>query len=392
MAIHTRRHTYDPGEPLTPWVHAIARYKLIDHLRRTRASVADLPIDDAEEVMAHDDHIDMESAYDLSKLLGQLPDKMRRAIECVKDRRPVRDRGGGPLRHVGIGGESQRASRVEGPDGADRAGEEHMKTDDLIAMLSTNVEPVARRQVVRTLGAAVAIGAAVAVVGVILALGIRADLAQASALASLRHEARLHPGNPGSRVGLPDQAGTSWRRATNAARIIRAAIRRHHAPCCGQPRLGPELPLERDDRRRPMARMSHIHSAHRRRAVCRDRLGGAADGADRPCAHGRDRRSRRRLSERDRLRSSLRRRFRTVRRHLVRRNHRPMHHCRLEARAADTALVMFAFETATQPAEPVVRITPGVVLPTNCNRLSLRSELINDNAQNALSNRHGAKR
>lgn len=84
MAIHTRRHTYDPGEPLTPWVHAIARYKLIDHLRRTRASVANLPIDEADEVMAHDDHIDMESAYDLSKLLGQLPDKMRRAIECVK--------------------------------------------------------------------------------------------------------------------------------------------------------------------------------------------------------------------------------------------------------------------------------------------------------------------
>src|SRR5450759_1234398 len=41
MAIHTRRHTYDPAEPLTPWVYAIARYKLIDHLRRTRASMAD---------------------------------------------------------------------------------------------------------------------------------------------------------------------------------------------------------------------------------------------------------------------------------------------------------------------------------------------------------------
>ena len=33
MAIHTRRHTYDPSLPLMPWVHAIARYKLIDHLR-----------------------------------------------------------------------------------------------------------------------------------------------------------------------------------------------------------------------------------------------------------------------------------------------------------------------------------------------------------------------
>jgi RNA polymerase sigma-70 factor (ECF subfamily) len=46
MAIHTRRHTYDPAEPLMPWVYAIARYKLIDHLRRTRASMVDLPIED----------------------------------------------------------------------------------------------------------------------------------------------------------------------------------------------------------------------------------------------------------------------------------------------------------------------------------------------------------
>jgi len=45
LAIHLKRHTYDPKEPLTPWVHAIARYKLIDFLRRTRTSLADVPID-----------------------------------------------------------------------------------------------------------------------------------------------------------------------------------------------------------------------------------------------------------------------------------------------------------------------------------------------------------
>jgi RNA polymerase sigma-70 factor (ECF subfamily) len=42
LAIHLKRHTYDPAEPLTPWVHAIARYKLIDFLRRTRTSLADV--------------------------------------------------------------------------------------------------------------------------------------------------------------------------------------------------------------------------------------------------------------------------------------------------------------------------------------------------------------
>jgi RNA polymerase sigma factor (sigma-70 family) len=84
MAIHTRRHTYHPTEPLTPWVHAIARYKLIDHLRRTNAARANVPLDDTAEVTAQDDHVGMESAYDLTKLLAKLPDKMRRAIQAVK--------------------------------------------------------------------------------------------------------------------------------------------------------------------------------------------------------------------------------------------------------------------------------------------------------------------
>jgi len=80
LAIHIQRHTYDPAEPLTPWVYAIARYKLIDHLRRTRASLAGLPIDEAGDIMAQDDHVGAESAYDLHRLLSRLPHKMRRAI------------------------------------------------------------------------------------------------------------------------------------------------------------------------------------------------------------------------------------------------------------------------------------------------------------------------
>jgi RNA polymerase sigma-70 factor (ECF subfamily) len=84
LAIHTRRHTYDSDEPLTPWVHAIARYKLIDHLRRTRASMTHVPLEQAEEAMARDDHAGAESACDLHRLLSGLPEKMRQAIECVK--------------------------------------------------------------------------------------------------------------------------------------------------------------------------------------------------------------------------------------------------------------------------------------------------------------------
>lgn len=51
-----------------------------------------------------------------------------------------------------------------------------MKTDDLISMLSTNVEPVDHRRTVRNLGLAVVAGAAVAVTTVLLALGPRTGL------------------------------------------------------------------------------------------------------------------------------------------------------------------------------------------------------------------------
>ena len=83
MAIHLKRHTYDAGEPFTLWVHTIARYKLIDYLRRTRTA-ASVPIDEATEVLAQDDHADAESSHDIRILLGRLPEKVRCPIECVK--------------------------------------------------------------------------------------------------------------------------------------------------------------------------------------------------------------------------------------------------------------------------------------------------------------------
>src|SRR3978361_1870312 len=83
LAIHLKRHTYDPVEPLTPWVHAIARYKLIDLLRRTRSSLADVPIDEADKIMAHDDNVDAESTYDVRRLMERLPKNMRCAIGAV---------------------------------------------------------------------------------------------------------------------------------------------------------------------------------------------------------------------------------------------------------------------------------------------------------------------
>lgn len=84
MAIHTRRHTYERAQLFTPWVYGIARYKLLDYLRRAKASTGDVPIDQAEAVLAADDEESVESGHDLEKLLARVSPKMRQAIQYVK--------------------------------------------------------------------------------------------------------------------------------------------------------------------------------------------------------------------------------------------------------------------------------------------------------------------
>jgi RNA polymerase sigma-70 factor, ECF subfamily len=84
IALHTRRHTYDRSQPLTPWVVAIARYKLVDLLRRTKAANMDVPIEEAEGVFARDDDSAVDSGLDLKKLLAQLKPKTRQAIQLIK--------------------------------------------------------------------------------------------------------------------------------------------------------------------------------------------------------------------------------------------------------------------------------------------------------------------
>jgi len=84
IALHARRHTYDRSQPLTPWVYAIARYRLVDFLRRSKASVTDVAIDEADEVLAEGDPSSVESGLDLQKLMAQLTPKTRQAIQLVK--------------------------------------------------------------------------------------------------------------------------------------------------------------------------------------------------------------------------------------------------------------------------------------------------------------------
>jgi RNA polymerase sigma-70 factor (ECF subfamily) len=85
LAVHNQRHTYDAGQPLTAWIHAIARYKLVDLLRRRagREALND-PLDDEPDIFARSDSEAADARRDLAKLLAQLPDRQRLPIVHMK--------------------------------------------------------------------------------------------------------------------------------------------------------------------------------------------------------------------------------------------------------------------------------------------------------------------
>jgi RNA polymerase sigma-70 factor (ECF subfamily) len=83
IAIHTKRATYDLALPFTAWLHAIARYKLIDHFRRAGVRRT-LPLEEAETVVADRETESATSKRDVEKLLSTLPPARRELVRQVK--------------------------------------------------------------------------------------------------------------------------------------------------------------------------------------------------------------------------------------------------------------------------------------------------------------------
>lgn len=85
LAIHNQRMTYDKNMPLTAWIHAIAKYKLIDWLRRhARRDMLNDPLDDENELFSTADADTSEARRDLGKVLELLPEQQRAAIMHTK--------------------------------------------------------------------------------------------------------------------------------------------------------------------------------------------------------------------------------------------------------------------------------------------------------------------
>ena len=82
LRIHEIRHTYRPGEPVLPWLYAIARHIRVDHYRKaSRVETREHQVEQLPELSQGR----RESAgVDLDALLGSLPDSQREVIAMLK--------------------------------------------------------------------------------------------------------------------------------------------------------------------------------------------------------------------------------------------------------------------------------------------------------------------
>lgn len=85
ISVHKARHTYDGGRPYKPWVYAIAKFRLQDHLR---AHYADRlhdaeDLSELEEVLPDDD---VEPVFDYESIraeVARLPEKQATILQLM---------------------------------------------------------------------------------------------------------------------------------------------------------------------------------------------------------------------------------------------------------------------------------------------------------------------
>jgi RNA polymerase sigma-70 factor (ECF subfamily) len=82
LAIHLKRHTWDSGQRLAPWVSAIARHKIIDAMRRRGARRVE-PIEDFEAVLAAPETEDPHDISDAQRLMEKLQPRQRDIVRSI---------------------------------------------------------------------------------------------------------------------------------------------------------------------------------------------------------------------------------------------------------------------------------------------------------------------
>ena len=82
VTIHLRRHTWDEDARFLPWMHGIARHKIIDALRR-RGRRMEVPLDDFGDIFEAPAGRQTLGEADVGRFLGKLADGQRKIVTAI---------------------------------------------------------------------------------------------------------------------------------------------------------------------------------------------------------------------------------------------------------------------------------------------------------------------
>jgi RNA polymerase sigma-70 factor (ECF subfamily) len=82
LAMHLKRDTWDGTRPIEPWLRAIARHKLTDHLRR-RGYRDHLDIDEWSDSAELSVEAEAATGMDTRRLLASLPERQRTIVSEI---------------------------------------------------------------------------------------------------------------------------------------------------------------------------------------------------------------------------------------------------------------------------------------------------------------------
>lgn len=81
LAVHLKKHTWDPALPFAPWVNAIARYKITDAFRRGGNRVTVQVYDLLEEIAAPETQT--QDYADAERLIGHLESRSQHIVRAI---------------------------------------------------------------------------------------------------------------------------------------------------------------------------------------------------------------------------------------------------------------------------------------------------------------------
>lgn len=82
LAIHLKRHTWDEGQPLRPWLWAVTRHKVADAFR-ARGGRVHLDVDEFADILPDDSQGDPTAPRDTQRLLARIEPRAAQIVRAI---------------------------------------------------------------------------------------------------------------------------------------------------------------------------------------------------------------------------------------------------------------------------------------------------------------------